>query len=365
MDYDGLAKKVVLCKDICNSTTISPRNVTKNVTNVATAFSGDQEMLPLLTCPAKPPSWIPVALKIEMYVSHIGTAVSIVGYVVVIATYMSYERFKNSPGMCTLALTSSLLVADSLYLIAGIFSFTGIAHILPLCKSTAIMFHFAMLMAQSWCIVIAYDLKKNITSFDVDVSSVKFKIYAMLTSTVCLLIIVTASIIDLKGIVKIGYGEDGTCLPHVQQGLLFFYIVPAITSFSISTCFIIGILLKVSIETSRSNNALRESRRAKINIITIAFKLVLVLGISEGIGFVQVLHAGKESDAYVFNLIIGFMYTFARSFRGVLMALTYLCKKDIFVMYRISFKKISRAEKSRGKTKKRSVNTEVDTGEQN
>ena len=62
-------------------------------------------------------------------------------------------------------------------------------------------------------------------------------------------------------------------------------------------------------------------------------KLALLLGVIEIIGFVQIPNPANDS-AFIFNAIFAFLFTLARSFRGLLILLMYVTKKDLIHLVR-------------------------------
>ena len=59
-----------------------------------------------------------------------------------------------------------------------------------------------------------------------------------------------------------------------------------------------------------------------------------MLGVSEGIGFIQIGKKDLSDIEMRFNTALALVYTFARSMKGVVLLIVYICKEDVFHLYR-------------------------------
>ena len=62
--------------------------------------------------------WLKTVRDVEYYISIIGTSISIICYIWIIATYLCFKELRNIPGLNTIAFCSSLLLADVSFIIA-------------------------------------------------------------------------------------------------------------------------------------------------------------------------------------------------------------------------------------------------------
>lgn len=281
--------------------------------------------------------WLAVA-SAEIYITYIGTSLSIIFYIIVFFTFILVQSLQKTPGLCTLALTLSLFVSDFSYILGGILEYTKHNEIFHLCQTVAVLMHFGIVAAYIWCTVIAFDMMVTF-SVTLSVRSLRrdtkpFVKYCIISSSLCALIMTCACVLDRLHIVSIGYGKDGICVPHEYLGRLYFYIIPAFISTFCSCVFIGFSLCKIARDNRMRKMKLRRSRRHDLNVLLVGFKLIFILGIPEMIGFIQMKNGGGETDASKwFFKGCALLYTTLRSLRGVMLAIVYICKKDILRIY--------------------------------
>ena len=281
--------------------------------------------------------WFARMSAIDVHISYIGSSVSILSYLILSITFYGFKRLHNVPGMCTSALTLSLLCGDSLFLIAGILEHTELNKLSELCSIVAISMHLGLIMAYAWGIVISYDVMVRFATINVssnDRNTGKFKRYCKITSIPSIILVAVSFILDRSKLVVIGYGVDGICAPHAFYGRLYFYIIPSMLSFLLSLAFLGRTLFKIQQQISKTRHSLEHSGRNEVNVATLALKLVLILGISEVIGFIQIVKSNLSENEKKFNAILGLLYTLVRSTRGIVMLIVYLSGKEIRELYR-------------------------------
>ena len=139
-----------------------------------------------------------------------------------------------------------------------------------------------------------------------------------------------------------GYGEYFTsdednavyaCLFTGYHGRLFFYIVPSSVFVFISAVLVIYTLFKVVQDNSRNQRSLRKSVSGpRVRVYQIASKLLLAYGMGEIFSFVQV--PPKNETAEVINASFTSIYSIVRSMRGVVILLVYICKRNVYRLYK-------------------------------
>lgn len=81
-------------------------------------------------------------------------------------------------------------------------------------------------------------------------------------------------------------------------------------------------------QEQRTRRILLNSGRKANNLIILTFKLVLILGIVEVIGFVQIRNDNLTENEEIFNKVFAILFTICLSFRGIIMLLIYICNKQ-------------------------------------
>lgn len=276
-------------------------------------------------------------LTIDIYITYIGSSLSIISYMLIITIYCALKSLRNTPGKCTLSLAVALFVGDSMYLVGILLNITEYNMILPLCKGIAITMHFALLLAYQWSVVISFDIMTTFTSMVKYPFHNKKKYYGFcfLTAIISGMVVVAAVILDGANIVLIGYGDDGTCVPHKYYGRLFFYVIPIFTSILLSLAFLTRAIWKIALQAKLNRKRIPFRNKKYLNIALLAFKLVMVLGVSELIGIIQIARQGSSTVGL--DAIFGLIYNFTRSFRGVFLLIAYICRKHVVVLINESY----------------------------
>lgn len=272
--------------------------------------------------------------EIDLILSYLLVSCSIPCYLIVICTYYIFTELQNTPGLCIVALTCSLLISDTMFLMNGILNLTSYNKIFALCKTVAIIMHFAVVKAYVWTLLISFDLMKvlgTVSQIKNQDLTIQFYRYFKNAFIVSAGVVLVSFGLDTAGIVLIGYGENGTCLPHLFYGRVLFYIVPIFLCIFISSCFLTRTLLSLSSQKRRSKKVLRKSVFEKMSLTTLMLKLAFVLGVSEAIGIFQTAASSKNE---IVKVAIGLMYTLIRSLRGCLIMFVYVCKKNVLDLYR-------------------------------
>ena len=78
-----------------------------------------------------------------------------------------------------------------------------------------------------------------------------------------------------------------------------------------------------------------------MNIIILALKLIIILGINEGLGLIQIKKANLIKNETLINVIFEFLYSLLRSLRGVLLFIVYICRRLVLNMYKESMGRIT------------------------
>ena len=98
------------------------------------------------------------AIRILVYITSVGTSLSIISLCFLLGVYFSFKELRNLPGKCLINLSLALLCYQAIFL--GVEKSTEVE---PLCKAVAILLHFFILAAFSWMSIMAFDTTKTFT----------------------------------------------------------------------------------------------------------------------------------------------------------------------------------------------------------
>jgi len=109
--------------------------------------------------------------------------------------------------------------------------------------------------------------------------------------------------------------------------LAFFFIPTVVTYIACFSCLIL-ILYSIKQSTDYTNRSLSGSvSKGSINILHIGIKLIIVLGISESIGLIQIRSTTLTESELILNNTFAVFYNVTRSLRGVLIFVVCLLNK--------------------------------------
>ena len=270
--------------------------------------------------------WYQSVLNAQKYISIVGTSLSIFSYVAMILFYTFIKELKNIASMTIVALCATLLFADTVFIAA-----TQLFNNKEACKVIAILLHWALLCAQGWTAVIAFDVLSKFGSVALALTkrnSKRFAQYCCLAYLLPSIIVIVTVILNETEVYGIGYGENNTCFIYSFYPKLYFYIIPfAVTFATTLTCFIAAILY-ISKHERKTRKVLQDSGRNKTSVKPIALKLILVLGIIEIVGLIQISKTSLSESELIFNSVFSLAYTILRSLRGVILCFIYGTSTD-------------------------------------
>lgn len=256
----------------------------------------------------------------EIYLSY-RKSISILSYIAIILFYTLMKELKNLSSKTIVALCATLLFADTTFLVATQHLNNKLA-----CKVIAIILHWALLSAQVWTAVIAFDLLSRFGSVALALrkkSSIRFCRYCLVAYLLPLIILVLTVTLNETSTYDIGYGKRNTCFIYNFYPKLYFYIIPfAIAFVSTVLCFIFTIFF-IWKQEDKIRKSLKDSERSNRGITCIALKLIVALGIIEVVGLIQISKSSFSQNDLVFNSVFSVTYPILRSFRGVILCLIY------------------------------------------
>ena len=160
---------------------------------------------------------------LDGYMSFIGTVISIVCYTVSLITF---KLFPETLPFGLVCLCISLLLSDSLYVVASGLYATSTTVSTDLCKGLAIVIHLGAVLVQGSSVLSAIDIA---TTFGVlrpnqarNREQNPFKKYLSkrlpILISFSLTVVIVAFMLDEQDVVDMGYGERGACLFNGYYG---------------------------------------------------------------------------------------------------------------------------------------------------
>ena len=280
--------------------------------------------------------WISKLRNVEHHVCMIGTPMSIVCYMFIIGTYMSFKELKTIAGLNTCAMCFFLWLSDSIYYVISLVTFRPL-----LCKLLAIFLHWTLLSAYSWVVLIALDLMLRVSRTNYNPSKKSFHKCCFISIAFPSILVVTASAInEAKLTFHVGYGDHGICWIVGNYARVVFYAIPVAISFG----FVILLLIYILFVVRKSKKKMSGCASKNVSLLKITMKLVLILGLPEIVGFFQQTkgeHLTENEE--VMNYAALFLYTFLRSFRGTILFFMHVCNKKVFNTFKSVLKRNERS----------------------
>ena len=261
--------------------------------------------------------------KIEAKITYACTGVGLIGYCILITTYLRFERLRNLSGLNALAMSFCLLATDVLMLTADNTSKLW-------CKIAAISIHYFVLVSQLWATIICLDLAIAMHSSVSTASRNKvktFKKYTVAAFLFPLIFIGIPLLLNETGYIIVGYTEN--CWMSDFLVRLSSYIIPIGVSYVVSFTALAFTFCKIR-ATERETKKALESNRTHVGILRIALKLVVGLGVIDAMGFVQF----PGSQLVEYNMVLTLVTATLRSLKGVFVCLLYLANRKVWGLYR-------------------------------
>ena len=198
------------------------------------------------------------------------------------------------------------------------------------CKVVAILLHWFGLSTHFWTFLILFDLNRSAsTVFELQrLSSRNYLIYNIFAWGITFLIVMTCVALDEASESMVKYGENGICWIGSHIAHLAAYLAPVAFLMLVSVILVVrfAIVLKRRLTDTKSSLECIHKSRLKM-YHELMYKIVLLFGISEVVGFVQV-GEGNEIRKLV-SLIFRFLYNVIRSMRGlfVFLSLVVFCRR--------------------------------------
>lgn len=260
---------------------------------------------------------------------------NIIGYTLLILTFIMFKKLRNLPGYCVTLISASLLLAEVLY-VTGIVPFDGS---LKVCIPIGALMHLFLLSGQFWAAVIAIDISLNVFStkplLQTGIIKKKFRIYCLITTFLACGFAIIEVLFNKYNILDVEFNRNNICALSGFYAHMVLYFIPVAISTFIGISILCVSICMISHENRKNKKTLgKYTRQKNINFAIIALKLTVICGLSEAIGFINIYKSGTLTKSeYVFNSVFGLAYSIMKGFRGVMLCLAYLCNKRVMAYY--------------------------------
>jgi len=290
--------------------------------------------------------WLGHVLEAKYLISVIGTALSVFAYLLIILTFALIPELQNVGGTYVLVLVILLLISDIIFISILVVIVRNTLE----CKWSGLVLHWMMLSICVWSIVIAIDitLKFSTKSSNVASRSTNNSLYRRLVMTMILTTGVMVLVIALNETDTLNFDYDQTCWIGNFYLKLAFFFIPTSVSYLVCILCLILILNAIKESADETRQSLKDcvNRNHGINIAKIGIKLMIVLGISESIGLIQIRSTDLTENELIVNNFFGVFYDILRSLRGVLIFVVFLRgnRTSKLIQKKLNLKKLSRVE---------------------
>ena len=267
--------------------------------------------------------WYENLSKALEYITIFGAIISIVCYFFIMNIYLFVKELKSPTSIIIVFQCTTLFFTDTIFIIAVYMYNNDFG-----CKLTGVMLHWGLLSAQLWTAIIAFDQLSRIglvSSTIVHTNFVRLTKYCTIAYITPTIIVVITVLLDIYHVLNIAYGKYNVCFIYGLHSKIYFYIIPFATIFLITLSFLIYTMYFLWKSEKEARKVLRESGRHNIDLLSIAFKLILTFGIIEIVGFIQIAKQDLTENELTFNSVFAVLYTILRSLRGLWLFLIYLC----------------------------------------
>ncbi|KAL5477040.1 hypothetical protein EMCRGX_G023782 [Ephydatia muelleri] len=259
--------------------------------------------------------------------TYVGGAMSIVGCVVLIITYLLFRELRTLPGKLLMNLAVAILASD--IALVGLLTIAHYVSSQKYCVSIAIILHFTFLSRFSWMSVIAFRLllafsRPFLSNYSSKILKCKGekKIFmcAFAFGWLSPLLIVVVCIALNFSVDLIGYGKNSRCWITSRGALIGGFIVPVYLSVLFNTvCFVVT-CWSIFCSTLK-HKALTGEGKSHVRVY---ISLGILMGLTWLFGFIAMS---------VNSFVPWYLFVALNSTQGLLLSITFLCTKRNASLY--------------------------------
>ena len=275
-----------------------------------------------------PYKWLERLSKALRYISISGIIVSIICYFTIIIIYHFIKEMKSLPSTLIVLQCATLLVTDAAFIIALQIRRYNFA-----CKLFGIFLHWALVAAHLWTVIIPFDLLSKVRSVSAGIrkaDSVRLAKYCLTVYLTPTVMVGTLVVLDKYQVVDMGYGENDICFIEDFHSKLYFFSVPIAALFLTTISLLLYTLYCIKMKKKKARRVLQTSARHNNNLLLIALKLIIALGLVDMIGSIQIRKKNLSENELLFNSVFLLLFVTFRSLRGLWLFFIYVCSRRKF-----------------------------------
>ena len=270
--------------------------------------------------------WTTPVKTAKYHVSVIGTCFSLFSYLMFLVIFAAVKSLRNTGGLYIAVLVAFLMLSDSIFLAnfhlrKGSLSCTGIFVVL----------YWSLLNVLIWSGIVAIDMMLQFTKSSLSRShrgeSVKM-LQKRLIATLAISSIICGVLVTVKESGSVPFElHSKYCWFGNWYWSLGFYFVPATMEYFLCLLCLCMLLISIRRKRNESQQTLGKGQQKDIGLLKVGIKLMLILGITELLGLVQIKRSSLTKNESIFNAVFGLIYDVLRSFRGVFIFAFYAMNK--------------------------------------
>uniref|UniRef100_A0A7M5VD72 G-protein coupled receptors family 2 profile 2 domain-containing protein n=1 Tax=Clytia hemisphaerica TaxID=252671 RepID=A0A7M5VD72_9CNID len=283
-------------------------------------------------------SWVKPVDNAKSYISLIGTVLSLICYVIFLVVFAKVAAIRNRGAFCVMFLVIFLITSDILFLVTSYIETQSTT-----CKWFGMIFYWSMLNVLFWSVIVAIDITLQFTKKLSRPLSLHESISVLRKRsgiTVFISLIILLAIIGLEESNTFDFHFENRCWFGDFYLSLGFYFIPAIIGYVL--CFVCLCIVLASIRRRKSEveRTLNKDTKKDTDLLKIGIKLMLVLGITELFGLIQIKSDHLRENEEIFNSVFGLLYILLRAFRGVIIFIVYMVNRRTMKLLKEHFTKI-------------------------
>lgn len=261
--------------------------------------------------------------SINEYATTIGLIVSITSLVLTLMTYAIFPRLRTEAGKITICLVSSMLLAQSMYLIID-----QMEDNYHLCKWFAVLSHYFLLTSFCWMNVMAFDIyrtfsKKTIIHTYHSHNKRKLLFYILYAQGLPLIFVltpVTLNILNVNTSFNPKYGKS--CWLSTRNSKILFFIGP-LSFFKLFDLVAFVKTVTYIIRTKRQTSIVGNHGGQSTYAPLICIKLSVIMGLSWILAFIA-----NIAD----NEVVWLLFILLNTLHGLFIFLCFVCNRRVLDM---------------------------------
>lgn len=267
--------------------------------------------------------WLKHLQKAWEYIWISGIIVSFVCYFVIIIVSQFIIEEKSLTSAIIVFQCVTLLVTDASLIVA-----LRIPHNTFGCKFIGIVLQRGILAFQLWTAIIALDLSSKLRSFSrtfIKTNSLRLVGYGITAYVIPAIIVSTCVFLQIHHLNDRRYGANSICFISDCCLMIYFFVIPLAIIFLITTLLYIHSLYCIWKKEKKARRTLRTSARHINNLLSVPFKLTVVLSLIELFGFIQICKGNISESELISTYVFRILHALLCSLSGLWLLLIFVC----------------------------------------